>query len=83
MFGFSLGKLAVLAAIIAAVWYGFRFLTQLEARRAQQKVRGAGRPAERGEHPAEGAESMIQCPACQVFMPAADTKRCGRSDCPY
>ena len=40
MFGFSLGKLVVLAAIIAAVWYGFKFLHRLEARRAaQQKVR--------------------------------------------
>ena len=83
MFGFSLAKLAVLAAIIAAVWYGFRFLTQLEARKAQQKVRGSGRPAERAETSAQEAESMVQCPVCQVYMPAADTKACGRGDCPY
>lgn len=36
MFGFSLGKLLVLAAVIAAVWYGFKYVSRLQYQRERQ-----------------------------------------------
>jgi uncharacterized protein len=39
MFGFSIQKLLVLAAVIGAVWYGFKFLSRLDQAR---KADGAG-----------------------------------------
>ena len=39
MFGFSLQKLLVLAAIVAAVWYGFKWVSRLQKQRdAEAKV---------------------------------------------
>ena len=36
MFGFSLGKLIVLVAVIAAVWYGFKYVSRLQYQRERQ-----------------------------------------------
>ncbi len=76
MFGFSLPKLIVLAAIIAVVWYGFKFLGRLEAKRkAELKA---------GKNQTEGGatQSMVKCPVCETYV-AAGAGSCGRSDCPY
>lgn len=90
MFGFSIQKLLVLAALVAAVWYGFKFVSRLqEARDAQAGVRhgrfrwpkGVGRRAKEGTR--TEAEEMVQCPVCQAYVPARGTAHCGRADCPY
>jgi uncharacterized protein len=88
MFGFSFYKLLVLVAVVAAVWYGFKFIGRLQDQRAaDQKLRaGIGRrPGARGaEDPgAPQAEEMIACPVCQAYVPARNTTSCGRADCPY
>lgn len=97
MFGFSLTKLLVLAAIIAAVWFGFKYYTRIEAKRAAERLKGGGgggwRAARRARN-AQGVddaetrtepptETMVQCPVCKVYQPAGDTAACGRADCPY
>ena len=87
MFGFSLQKLIVLVAVVAAVWYGFKLLTRLqEARKTDAALRrkrpGAARGGTRGEASIE-AEDMVQCPVCQAYVPARGTTSCGRDDCPY
>ena len=87
MFGFSLPKLLVLAAILTAVWYGFKFIGRLDQeRRGSLKDRvkraaGAGKP-EPAEAPA-AVEEMVQCRVCGVFMPTGDVAACGKPDCPY
>ena len=90
MLGFSLQKLLVLAAIIVAVWYGFKFISRLDAsRKAEAKLRrrdgardkAARRPAARKDEPE--AEDMVQCPACRAYVPAQNASNCGRADCPY
>jgi uncharacterized protein len=90
MFGFSLQKLFVLAAIVGAVWYGFKMVSRLkEARKLDERAR-AGKPrrtARRGtggaERPADSAEDMVQCPVCKTYVAARAAGNCGRSDCPY
>jgi uncharacterized protein len=85
MFGFSLAKIAVLVAIVAAVWFGFKYYARLEAKRADDRLQGKRRRTRRGAKRArvEEAEAMVQCPVCQVYQPAGDAGACDRADCPY
>jgi uncharacterized protein len=74
MFGLSLSKLLVLALIIAAVWYGFKWLN----RAASAKRVGGGKPSD-----APRADDLTACPACGTYV-AAGLKECpsDRTDCP-
>ena len=89
MFGFSIQKLLVLAAIIAAVWYGFKFIGRLDqARKAEAKAkkrgeRGAGATAAARQEPEPQAEDMVLCQVCNAYVPARGGSNCGRPDCPY
>ena len=90
MFGFSLQKLLVLAAIVGAVWYGFKLVGRLqEARKLEAKAQAGNRrsTARRGAGGAKGqtaaTEEMVQCPICQTYVAARSAANCGRPDCPY
>ncbi len=86
MFGFTLQKLLVLAAIVTAVWYAFKFIGRLDQRRKREiKARrdspagGAATDAVVAEKP----EEMVQCPVCESYVAARGVGPCGRDDCPY
>lgn len=91
MFGIpSLQKLLVLAAVIALVWYGFKFVGRLQDQRKAEGglgARAAGRPKTRRRASAEPkvpeAEDMVECPVCQAYVQARGATRCDRPDCPY
>lgn len=92
MFGIpSIQKLIVLAAVIALVWYGFKFVGRLQDRRKAEGGLGGRaprRPKTRGRAPAaesrsQDAEDMIACPVCQAYVQVRGATRCDRSDCPY
>ncbi len=96
MFGIpSLQKLLVLAAVIALVWYGFKFVGRLQDRRNADGgpngglgARAPRRPKRRGgpsaaEPRVQDAEDMVACPVCQAYVQARGTTRCDRADCPY
>ncbi|NKB21667.1 MAG: hypothetical protein GKS01_14340 [Alphaproteobacteria bacterium] len=78
MLGFSLGKLIVLGLIIAAVWYGFKFVGR--------RNKGVGRKSvdpEVDQAAASDAQNMEKCAQCATFVPAAVAQNCGRDECPY
>lgn len=95
MFGLpSIQKLLLLAAIVGAVWYGFKLVGRLSAqRKAEQKLRGG--QGERSAGDAAGgrtrsaaraelkAEEMEPCPACGAYVATGKARNCGRADCPY
>lgn len=93
MFGFSLQKLAILVAIVTAVWYGFKLVKRLQDARElearKQGGAGATTSARRRNKSADGAagpqdaEQMVQCPVCDTYVPSRRTPKCGRSSCPY
>jgi len=97
MFFASFEKLFLLIGIIAAVWYGFRFMGAVErararGQRAQQQARGRrpAQPADRGTASGRNAasqmanvEETIRCRVCGAFVPARQPSRCGRGDCPF
>ncbi len=87
MFGFSLPKLLVLAAILAAVWYGFKFVGRLDRMR-KEEIKNRGKRADAGDDGPDDptladTEEMVQCPVCGVFLSPKDTRSCGKPDCPY
>ena len=75
MFGFSFAKLLVLAAIIAAVWYGFKIIA-----RRNQATPVADDKADDGRI---AAEETVQCAACGTYVVQTGAVSCGRADCPY
>ena len=87
----SIQKLLLLAAILGAVWYGFKFVGRLKDERdAAAKKRGEparqsnpwkGRQAASSQVPE--AEEMVQCPVCKTYVAAKGAASCGRPDCPY
>ncbi len=76
MFGFSIPKLIVLAAIIAAVWYGFKWVGRY------QKLQRVKEKARQREDRIDAAE-MVACAVCGTFVVEAEAADCGRDDCPY
>ena len=70
MFGMSIGKLAVLIAIILAVWYGFKWVA-----RYNQVKQSAATKRDRGPESIE-AEDMVRCERCGAFYPAAGGHDC-------
>ncbi len=76
MFGFSLSKLLVLAALIAAVWYGFRWIQ----RRQLLQQSAENDKVERDADPS--SEDLVACSQCGVFVPAHGKRSCDRADCP-
>lgn len=74
MLGMSLSKLLVLALIVGAVWYGFKWLN----RKASTPERDERKPSA-----APRNEDLTACPACGTFV-AARLAACpsGRKDCP-
>ncbi len=82
MFGFGITKLLVLAAIIGAVWYGFKWMGRVEKVRRRKVKRDSGGGNGRSEG-VEGPEEMIACGVCGVYVAAQGAQSCGRGDCPY
>jgi hypothetical protein len=72
MFGLSLGKLLLLAAIAVGVWLVWRRF----GRRPSAPV---GPPRRRSA--AGSPEAMQKCPRCGVYM-ITSAGRCEREDCP-
>ncbi len=91
MLGFSIQKLLFTAAVIVAVWYGFKWVGRMKVKRdaeAKAKLRRqASGDASGGSGGASGAtvdaEEMVECAACGAFVAARGATSCGREDCPY
>jgi hypothetical protein len=77
MLGFSLPKLIVLAAIIAAVWYGFKWVgryNQVQQAKADDLIR---------KNAEKSAADMTPCPKCGTYVLTGEATNCGRVGCPY
>jgi hypothetical protein len=80
MFALSFSKLLVLAVIIAAVWYGFRWVNRVELLRKEAAARAA---SGQGRMRPTASEDMVRCPSCGTYVAPRAARACGRADCPY
>lgn len=86
MFGLpSIQKLIVLGLVIAAVWYGFKFLGRLQsARKAEAKLRAAEgkKPPKKTPEPPPAADDkvadLVPCPTCGAYIQSGTDCNCGR-----
>jgi hypothetical protein len=78
MFGFSFAKLLLVAAVIAAVWYGYRWW-----QRVQKVTRDEGATLARERARAAEGEVMIKCSSCETYVSPKAARSCGRAECPY
>lgn len=61
MFGLTLTKILLIAAVIAAAWYGLRAYRRWDAQRLAEADRRNLRA---------GAEAMVKCAVCGAYNPA-------------
>ena len=94
MFGFGLQKLLVLALLVGAVWYGFKYFSRYDesrkkvakaARKAAQKAASmaSGQAAEPELKAEPVAQDMERCETCGDFVAIGGVTACGREACPY
>jgi ribosomal protein L32 len=83
MFGFGFSKLAVLIGIVIAVWYGFKFVGQLDKARKQSQSNKPPRRSAGGGGSTSEVEDTVQCPICGAYVVANSASPCERPDCPY
>jgi len=80
MFGlFSFSKIIVTAALIFAVWYGFKWLgnrQEIQKQAARDRVRKGGRRAAR-QPIDDDIEDMVQCPDCGAYVADNGRHKCG------
>lgn len=75
---FSIPKLLVLIAIIAAVWWGFKMFG-----RNFQQGRDEMKKTARRKPDTTDSVSMEQCEMCGDFVAKDGATNCGDDDCPY
>jgi hypothetical protein len=79
MFGLlSLPKLLLTAAIIAGVWYGFRWLNQRQAqiKRSTQGQRRRPKQSTYSENNETDIDDMFPCPDCGAYVAKGRKHRC-------
>ena len=74
----SLGKIALLIAVIVALFLALRWLNRAPSHLMRR--RPSPSPSPRGAAQA-AIEDMVACPACGTYV-AADARACGKPTCP-
>jgi uncharacterized protein len=87
MLGLSLGKLLLLAVIVAIVWFGFKYVHRVEeVRRMLREAQRRQQQRQQAMHPQSQtleAEDLVKCRQCGAYVAARSTTSCGRPDCPW
>ena len=84
MFGFSLGKLLLLALVFLVAWYGWKYTKRVDQiRRALREEMERQRNAAPGAKRNLPAEDLVKCKICGAYVPAQSASPCGRADCPW
>ena len=90
MFGFSLTKILFTIVAVLVVWYGYRWVGRIQARRQaeleehmRRETRQTSKRGRGGSGTTAKAEDLIPCETCGSYVPARGARSCGRADCPY
>ena len=75
----SLAKILLFVAVVAAIWFGWRWYQRWElAHRGQD-----GTLQRHKSSRVVAAEEMVPCRICGTYVPARGATACARRDCPY
>ena len=75
MFGLGLSKIALTAAVIFAVWYGFKYLGRLTG-----PSKSTAGPRDRPDA-APTVEELQKCDVCGTYVVPDSAAACDRADC--
>lgn len=85
-------KFLLTVAVIAIIWFGFKYLERLNRSRTPKAAPRSARPRAPGPRsqetrfqPVDNGESvqdLIKCPHCGTYR-SAKQGACGQADCPY
>jgi len=82
MLGLSLGKLLLFGLLVAVVWFGFRYMSRVDAIR--RTLREELKRRQRPQKPVSvEAEDLVKCAPCGAYVSARSATSCGRADCPW
>lgn len=94
MFGLSMSKILLIAAVIAAVWFTLKYVSRkvddavedkpadkLRAGRGGGGAKGRDERARGGPEEARAVEDMVRCRVCGAYQ-ARNAGPCERPDCP-
>ncbi|ARJ65689.1 hypothetical protein WV31_08490 [Magnetospirillum sp. ME-1] len=77
------GKILLTVAVIAIIWFGFRYLSRLAELRRRDQADRVAPPRKPGAGTSTEAETMVECRVCGTWQPGRTARSCGRADCPY
>lgn len=77
------GKILLTVAVIAIIWFGFRYLSRQAELRRRDPADRVTPPCPPGADAAAEAETMLECRVCGTWQPGRSVRSCGRTDCPY
>ena len=83
--GGSFGKLLLVVAVVAIVWFGWRWYQRWEKERRALDDRREAQDSVRRHRESRDAvevEELAKCRACGAFV-AAGARSCGKPACPY
>ena len=78
----SFPKLLVLVAVIAIIWFGFRWFERWERERRTGGRTPSQLGRERRSTTSRPTEDMVACPICGTYVAGA-ARSCGRANCPF
>lgn len=76
----SLGKILLFVAVVAVIWFGWRYFRIREKELDIAAERAKSKDVAKAEMDAS-AQTMKACPVCKAFV-AAGSAPCGRAGCP-
>ena len=75
-------KFLLTVAVVALIWFGFRFVQRLNQRNRRPVSRqGDARPRFTPEADGESVRDLVKCPICNTWRPSG-AGSCGRAECP-
>lgn len=80
VFGLSFAKVLLLVAVVAFVWFGWRWFQRWELDR---RVRDPGNADARTGSRRIEAEDMVACRVCGTYVSSRKPRACARGDCPF
>ena len=77
------GKVLLTVAVIAFIWFGFKYLGRLAELRRRDEADKVSPPHTPPKGAATEAETMVECRVCGTWQPSRSARSCGRPNCPY
>ncbi len=75
------GKILVLAIVIAAAWFGYRWWQRLQSGQLERSRNPTPAPRNDPPPPPKPVDDMRACPVCGDFV-SVNARRCERPTCP-